>query len=312
MRRRLGAASDSGSLELLLDTLCNVFGGIVLIACLLAILPRQSNPPLLPSQPAQSELLERRLANARVEAERLAAEIKRLSASVDPALAQLQAKRDSLRELEKQLEEESHERDLKETGDAEIKALLARGDPDSLKEALSEMKQRLSKSEGIDSAAADKVTFLEQRIAKLSSEAESLAKGRFQAVRFPRERNPSADPFPIILRYGAVYPLQIGKQMLSNPSLRMEPGPDASSVEAIPLEGKGSKNPGEDEVILATLKQAASKRLYATIYLYPDSHDAFVDLQQVIGNAGISYGLEFIPLNRKLFFSSEGSAPPEL
>ena len=55
MRRRLSGSSDD-SLELLLDTLCNVFGGIVLIACLLAIIPRATMPPpVCPNQPMRPE-----------------------------------------------------------------------------------------------------------------------------------------------------------------------------------------------------------------------------------------------------------------
>lgn len=46
MRRKLHA-NQQDSLELLLDTLCNVFGGIILIACLLAMLsrPKSEKPP---------------------------------------------------------------------------------------------------------------------------------------------------------------------------------------------------------------------------------------------------------------------------
>jgi hypothetical protein len=76
MKRRLQSASESDSLELLLDTLCNVFGGIVLIACLLAILPRQEmSSPLMPSESASAEMLERRLIAAREETIRLKSEI---------------------------------------------------------------------------------------------------------------------------------------------------------------------------------------------------------------------------------------------
>ena len=52
------------SLDLLLDTMCNTFGGIIMIAILVALLAQQSPAPIVPADRARSEMTERRLAIA--------------------------------------------------------------------------------------------------------------------------------------------------------------------------------------------------------------------------------------------------------
>jgi len=59
-KRRIRGPGDS--LDLLLDTICNSFGGIIFIACLVAILARDT-PPARGSAmaAADAEMLERRI-----------------------------------------------------------------------------------------------------------------------------------------------------------------------------------------------------------------------------------------------------------
>jgi hypothetical protein len=59
-------------MELLLDTLCNVFGGIILIACLLAMLSRpkvspNATPVATPSDREAGILAEKRIEMAQAE-----------------------------------------------------------------------------------------------------------------------------------------------------------------------------------------------------------------------------------------------------
>jgi hypothetical protein len=312
MKRRLNGAGDSDSLELLLDTLCNVFGGIVLIACLLAIIPRQQMPPpLQPTHSAEAEMIERRIIAAKEEAIRLQSNIDHLSKTADPKLAELQARRDSLRELQERLATGIKERGDKEFNEAEARALVARGNPETLEEKLGELRLQKSKTEGVQATATDKIRFLEQRSKNLSEETSKLAKGRVQAVRFPRERAATASPFPIIIRYNAVYPIMLDGNMRPNPALERIPYTD-DSFRAKPIPGHGITQPNDDLDLIATLKAAANQKCYASLYLYPDSHGVFPDLREALAKAGISYGLEFIGRGQELSFSSEGNAPPEL
>jgi hypothetical protein len=313
MKRRLGETRDSDSLDLLLDTLCNVFGGIVLIACLLAILPRQQmHPPLLPTHFAEAQMFERRIISANEQITRLQSEIDRLSKSADPLLAELQARRNSLKKLQERLESGIKERGDQELNEAEARALVARGDMKALEERLAELRLQRSKTEDIHAAVAEKIRFLEQRSETLREQAGKYAKGRIQAVRFPRERPANSSPFPIIIRHNAIYPLALGGKLLPNPAVTMIPLPGEDGFRASPAPGKGIRVPAEDLELLAALRSAVANKAYASLYLYPDSHEVFSDLREALAKAGLTYGLEFVDPGRDLFFSSEGSAPPEL
>jgi hypothetical protein len=84
MRRRTLAPKDS--LDLLLDTMCNAFGGIVLMAILIALLIQDGGPGKTPSAPARREA---------AEAARKAREL----AALEAEIASLEEKREANREL---------------------------------------------------------------------------------------------------------------------------------------------------------------------------------------------------------------------
>lgn len=314
MKRRLSAASDAGALDLLLDTLCNVFGGIVLIACLLAILPRHNTPPpLLPQYHAETEMVERRIIAGEREIRLLQEEIERLTVEADPVLVALQSRRDSLEKLNERLEKEQIDRERLEHNEAEARAIAASADPMILAQRLEDLRVRKSNAAALNHAIEDKTRFLQQRIENLKDESERISKGRTQAVRFPRERRTTATPYPIILRHNSVYPLHIGREMARNPAVQMislRPGDDAER--ANPLPGKGIFLPAVSRDLGVSLEAAAAKRLYATLYLYPDSHQVFVDLRDALAKANLPYGLKFVPRGQELVFSSKGTTPPEL
>lgn len=312
MKRRLNGGGGGDSLDLLLDTLCNIFGGIVLIACLLAILPRQKMPPpLMPAESATEEMTERRIIKATEEIDRLKSELVRLSKSIDPKIAKLQTRRKSLNELLESLQKNAKERDDLELNEADIRVIAAKGDPKLLDEKLKELKLQKSKTESLHETAIDKIRSLEQRSKNLTEEADKLGKGKTQAVRFPRERVAKASPFPIIVIYNRVYPLAIDRGTRPNPDVTRIPI-DAESVRVRPIPGRGIVSPVDDAELFTLLKAMAGKNYYATIYLYPDSHGVFNDLTQAMGKSGISYGLDFVKVGIELNFSSNGSAPPEL
>lgn len=312
MKRRFSGSGDD-SLELLLDTLCNVFGGIVLIACLLAIIPRAAlPPPLLPTAEASTQMTERRIVSARAELQRLEREIKGLPQSVDPERTALQNRRDSLARTVDARRTTRKEIEGKETSEANARSIVASSDPDALNEALERIKRQVVGEENLANASEEKIRFLEERMKLLSEEAETLGKGKVQAVRFPRERMKDGSPFPIIAQYAQLYPLLIGNQLEANKAIHREPSADRDGFRADPIPGNGIALPDSRPLLMATLKSAASKGHYVSIYLYPDSHEVFQELRNALADEKIPYGLEFEESEHRLSFSSSGSAPPEL
>ncbi|MEO8615456.1 MAG: hypothetical protein ABI600_09965 [Luteolibacter sp.] len=268
--------------------------------------------PLAPSETASAAMLERRTITAREEMIRLESEIARLEVSTDPKLAELQMRRDSLRKLHERWRNDYKDQQNQESSEADARALVAQGNPEALSERLRELKLQRSSSEGIENAAAEKIRFLEQRSANLHEESTNIAKGKSQLLRFPRERSSGNSPFPIILRYDAIYPLAIGTDFGANDSVHRTPSSGSDGFRAEPIRGRGISLPSTDKQLAVTLKEAADKGLYVTLYLYPDSHHALSGLKDALAKANISYGLEFVKSDRSLSFGSEGTSPPKL
>jgi hypothetical protein len=312
MKKRF-SQSDGDSLELLLDTLCNVFGGVVLIACLLAIIPRASlPPPLLPVEMATSEMTERRISTAKSEIKQLDAKINELSQAIDPSKSELLARRESLRRTLAEVKSQRQEMDDQKITEAEARATVAQVNPNDLQRKLDQIQTQVLRMENLVKSEDQKIQFLEERLKQLSDESAVLGKAKVQAVRFPRERTKNASPFPIIVRHGQVYPLVIGKSLANNDALIRSKTSDEGAIRVEPIKGKGMTLPESHSTLSTTLKAAAAEKTYISIYLYSDSFGAFQDLKNAIIDAKISYGLEFMENESSLIFSSEGSAPPEL
>lgn len=313
MKRRFAQSSGSDSLELLLDTLCNVFGGIVLIACLMAIVPRATMPPpLVPVELATAQMTERRISSAQIELQRLSLKINEMQKDVDPAMASIQSRRDSFKRTLENLQA-----DLKKTADgemheAEARAIVTQVDPADLNKKLDQLKLNVVAAENLSKASKEKSEFLEKRLKQLEEESKTLEKSKVQAVRFPRERIKNTSPFPLILKYGQLYPLVIGDSLSNNPAIQRIPAADGDGFRADPIRGKGISLPEARDSLAATLKAAAAEKLFVSVYLYPDSYEEFQELKNAMSEAKISYGIEFLETDYRLTFSSSGSAPPEL
>lgn len=313
MNRKFNQLGGDSSLDLMLDVLSNVFGGVILISCLLAILPRHSTPPpLLPEAQAKSEMIERRIDAAKNQLEELEAKIKEMNDLSNPLLAELQQERQTLNEALKAIQVEVEELNERADLGAEIEAISALGSSDKMATRLRKIQQRLASEDNLNKAIQTKMTFLEGRLEKLNKQLKSTSEGRQYAVRFPREKGNNGNPFPIIVRYGRIYPLNVGKSFDPNPSIRRTPVGDDDAVIMKPVPGKGWVLPRDADLLKATLRAASGQRFYVTIYLYPDSHSVFNDLKTQIFAARIGYGLEFVSANRSLTFSSKGAKPPKL
>lgn len=296
----------------MLDTLCNVFGSVILIACVLAILPRQTMPPSLVLDELTGIMLERRIEFAEGELERLTEEIDLFEVASDPDLATLQNRRDSLKQTFGALQARATVREDAEIDSAALRAIAAQGNPTLLASRLQELKAGLAEIEAASKVAEEKIAFLEKRLKKLQAEAKALKGGRVNLVRFPRERAQRRDPFPIIVWRGAIYPLQVGVHLNDNPAIHRIPWMDDDAFSAKPVEGQGWTLPADKEALKATLRATERRGLTISIYLYPDGHELFQDLKSEIFEAGGTYGIEFVDAGRTLNFGSTGTQPPEL
>lgn len=312
MNRNLRQPDSSGSLDLMLDILCNVFGSVILIACLIAILPRHPDfPTPWPLTNAENQILERRTETVEGEIDKMLLEISRLEDSVDPLIAGLISRRNSLQGTLDKLAEEVDELSVNEETMAEASALVALGKKDDLEERLKRMRQELVRIESMDLAGAEKIEFLEGRLKTLQGKVAKMDQARVLPVRFPKEKGDAGNVFPIIVRYGKIYPLLVGEDLGLNPSIKNTVA-SATGVYKDPVRGGGQQLPEDERFVSVTLRAAKKQGCYIAAYVYDDSHGAFQDLKALILAAKLQYGLEFVPGEKRLAFSTEGTSPPKL
>ncbi len=313
MKRKRQLSNQTDSLELMLDTLSNVFGGIILISCLLALIPRhESRVSISIENQARGEMIERRLSAAKERLAEADSAIKKLAGQDNTGQGALDLKHYELETLIKKLRTESKVIEDSEISNAELHAMAKSGDPEVLGKELDRLRRIVVEKEGMSKSILEKIKFLAGRLDTLSTELKDLKMGITQQLRFPRERGGKKNPYPVIVWGERLYPLSIGDNLSPNPAVVMESTPGGGGLIAKPIKGKGCDNPLNDRDFMAGIKAAKKKNGYISIYLYPDSHAIFRELKTALFKEGIGYGIEFVPAFRMLSFGPSGTKPPEL
>jgi len=313
MRRNRQLSNQNDPLELMLDTLSNVFGGIILISCLLALIPRhESQVSITIENQAHGEMIERRLSSAKEQLAEADAAIKALAGQDNTGQGALDLKRNKLEVLVEKLRGETKVVEDAEISNAELEAMAKSGDPEVLAKELERLRRIAVEKEGISKTIVDKIEFLSERMDTLANELKDLKEGLTQQLRFPRERGGEKNPYPVIVWGGRLYPLATGADLSSNPAVTKEPLPGGDGFIARPIRGRGCENPLDDRDFMAGIKAAKKEGGYISIYLYPDSHSIFRELKAALFEEGIGYGIEFVPESRVMAFGSDGTMPPEL
>ncbi len=194
MRRRSRGPKDS--LDLLLDTMCNAFGGIVLIAILVALLIEKPGDGELPETPTTREDLT---------VKRKAAELKRLE--------------EEIKTLEAQYEKDKTLIDLITKKNQLTKALEMRQESEALSMVelneklgalLEDKSNLLTKITGLTSEVVALESTLSEReatLAQLEEEMEELIASRMSDTRPPELRDASGTQFNIIVEHDRIYPV---------------------------------------------------------------------------------------------------------
>lgn len=303
--RKLRPKSEE-SLDLLLDTLCNVFGGIILISCLLALLTNHQTPA--PGDPAGTSAAQGRLLAARIEAAK-------------SELAGLQKITDKIQDSgQDKLQTLAHERD-------ELQATLDRlrkqqptnsdttvskdpvGDLTELRSEVKALDQQLADAKARKEAAEKKARDLAAQIQSLRSKLTAEDEKRTEHVRFPKERAITKSATNILLKYGALYPLIDSAGENYSGITRVMKGDE--DFEAIPKKSEGIPMSNLDTVrrLLASYKRGGA---YVSLCIYPDSFETFRALKALILEAGLDYGFDVFPEHFIITFSPKGTSPAPL
>jgi len=281
--RRRGHAD---SLELLLNTMCNTFGGIVMISLVMA---------LLAGDTSSEEAASSRAANWQQQIDQATAalgEASRLQATLAANQSEATDRLALSAEVSKLAERVKADQQIAQSNRAQVASMPVL-DPDATKNLL-ERKSALAN---------------ELRAANEQLERFKQAHGR--TLRLPRERATGKKPFYFIVRYGRIYPIQI---LLNNErSLNTETIEWSETAEGRAAMPRREIPPNNNVPTFARQIRDLPIQTYSIHFLvYEDSFPAFLNARQLPLQAGYDTGWEFLPSDRPVLFSSGGEAPPAL
>lgn len=285
MSRRSTQGDEFGSLELLLDTICNMFGLFIFIGMLVAVLASVRTTVL---------------------------EAKGRPPSADP----LAADREAVESLRRRVEQE--ERSVRSDGRVdEVRGQLA-----ALQATNAQLERRTEAMERLTREGADRASAIAAEVPRLRAEVETLRR-QVEAqeqvadmqLRAPRRRAVEGRmPVQVVLWNDRAYWINPWVDRLEEPCRAWsEWNPDAVDVAAgpvcdirecfrgggqwlvrsVPLRSDGglvvSEGDAWKRTLLDLLGRLRDDRHVVSLKVAPDSHEAFQRLREVIAGAGLAY-----------------------
>ena len=258
---------EGGSLDMLLDTLCNTFGGIILIALLLALSVNKKSvelyDKLVKTDDNQSDLIREReqLRNSLFDLKDENIEI--LEDLEDDAYS----KREEIEEIKDNLDDlNSDSSSLEKLAQLEKEKLRDMLDTEStIEEERLTMEEELSRLEAI---------FEHQELSK------ELKKKPYRKVSLPQQKDTRKKPLPVIVAHGKMYPMisiNIGSVEKNEEGLLWNQTPDDRfQVKVDPEKGVDPMNDDALDLFLSSVRDAprsVRQDFFLNLFVYSDSEN---------------------------------------
>ncbi|MBT7651596.1 MAG: hypothetical protein HN553_11525 [Opitutae bacterium] len=258
---------EGGSLDMLLDTLCNTFGGIILIALLLALSVNKKSvelyDKLVKTDDNQSDLIREReqLRNSLFDLKDENIEI--LEDLEDDAYS----KREEIEEIKDNLDDlNSDSSSLEKLAQLEKEKLRDMLDTEfAIEEERLTMEEELSRLEAI---------FEHQELSK------ELKKKPYRKVSLPQQKDTRKKPLPVIVAHGKMYPMisiNIGSVEKNEEGLLWNQTPDDRfQVKVDPEKGVDPMNDDALDLFLSSVRDAprsVRQDFFLNLFVYSDSEN---------------------------------------
>lgn len=318
MKRARMAPPDS--LEMLLDTMCNTFGGIILIALLIALFARETKSSVTSNSSSShresSEMFRERIELAEADLAKAIALKKELESRItDPGHA----------DLLRLLDQRDQVRSETESMVSELKAASA---PSPTAPTLAQTVKRIetlasqnAQAESLLLEQKHQGARLKGRIAEqgrglqvLSNRLAQVTARQTQRVRLPQERATTKGHLYLIVRHGRVYPLYSfvdGLPVPNTTTLRwIQESEFSRRIEPIPE--AGIRPQADAAALAATLRSIPANQVYLVFQVFPDSFEAFNLAKAAAVAAGFDYTWEPRLENTPLRLGAGAPPPPPL
>lgn len=299
--------TPADSLYLLLDTLCNAFGGIILLAVLVVLLTSKEKAQ---SKVGDShDMMQRRLVIAQTNLQKSQQLAAALEAKVnDGRLKQQMALLSARKDLQDAIQQT---RDTIDQNAKEIDTSSAADPADRLKFLNSELASvQVRKLEATNSLAAaeENTSRLKQRLADMERQATEKLDELQRPLRLPKEHETGKRVIYVIARYGRVYLCR--NYDLSRNETDIDWTKTLTSETAAPKRGMGI-DPAANAAGLANFfKNMSDDSVYIAFCVYEDSFPAFIKAKELAVAGGLAYGWEpFLISDGPVTFGEVGHTP---
>lgn len=305
MRGKRWRRGEGDSLDLLLDTMCNLFGGIVFVALLVAIIAGDdASTKINPPRNASQDLLEREIANLKEEEQ-----------SLKKGIEEKEQKASSSKALDR---EQAAVKILKNELEALRQALqLASGDQSEgqdlgqflqkAKERKSNLEKEAIRLENQKKSLKEEKERLAKRLADLKKRGEEATEEKTQGFRFPRERASAKNPYWILLSGGEFFPVKNVDSRSDYWETYVTVRSSSTRDEIQPIAGRGLKSEKEIRGVLSSISTAS---YYPVFLVAPDSFSQFRKAKEIALRMGFEFGVVFHGMGAPLVLVTEGGTRP--
>ncbi len=296
------------SLDLLLDTLCNAFGGIILITLLIALISQDANEGTsLPKSFKNQWMLEQqeilKIENELIIEESIGKSLQEelQSLSGNESLSYLSRKKDL--EIKKQTLVEDLNRLKNELASVPANSNSMAVELENRLEELHALKNENAK---LKAELEDMIKEVQSQVSATQSEIQSSKKGRTQALRLPKEKGKSGKNYIwVVVKYGRLYPLNF-------PDLEeifIMKKVDEKATKFTPIDGKGiDPETGQDQT-MDFFKGIDNGTEYLAFEVFADdsSFRCLNQAKKIAVSMGIGY--TWSPRVNDIILGSEGRKP---
>ena len=296
--------SRGDSLDLLLDTMCNTFGGIIMLAVLVTLLSKREVSGRATAD--SEEMMRRRISEAELTLKE--------SRTANASLVTEAGDPDTKKRLEAVMEKKAL-RAMLEASARDAEAASASQPPAAQDAAarMAQLRDEMARAAATRTDLSNQLSTAELNTRRLTARASDLAKqaavlqsASVQRLRLPKEHVTGKSVVNVIVQYGKVYPTHTASGARN--TAHIEFTKNGTGVTLRPLPGAGLD--ARSSEWKNWLNQLSSRQDYIGFYVFEDSFGSFNGAKNVTVGAGFEYGWEPEQLSAgPLSFGAVGSRP---
>jgi hypothetical protein len=296
------------SLYMLLDTMCNAFGGIILLAVMVTLLTSKERGSQTETSHDTKEMLQRRLALAQTSLEHSLQLFASLQAK---ATDDRWRKQVALLATRKEVQEALQQiRDAVSQSSRELDTVGAADPAERLKflnAQLAAAEARKLEQQNSLSAARENSKRLKQRLDSLQQQVAKIINESQRPLRLPKEHETGKRPFYVIVQYGRIYPCRNADLSRNESTITWSSRGESDTAKPIPDQGY---SPADAAKLQALFNSLPKDLVYLAFCVFEDSFPEFNRAKGIAMTSGLAYGWDpFRNQDGPVSFSPIGHRP---